>query len=124
MKVSDIAKRMIVTMLVIALICIVVSLIYYRSMDFLPFMFGVLIGTSTSIAKVFLLEWAVDKALTMEKKQAGTYVSVQHLLRLLLSGGVLALGALVPQINLWGVVAGILSYQIALYAVRIKIKKK
>ena len=118
MRLSDLAKRMIFTILIIALTCILGSVIYYRSLDFLPFMFGVLIGSALSIAKVFLVERTVDKVLAMEKKVAGNYVSIQHIMRLLLSGVVLFLGATVPQISLWGVVAGILAFQLAVFNVR------
>ncbi|NLK35677.1 MAG: hypothetical protein GX301_09615 [Gracilibacteraceae bacterium] len=118
MRLSDLAKRMILTILSIALICILGSVIYYRSLAFLPFMFGVLIGSALSIAKVFLVERTVDKVLAMEKKVAGNYVSIQHIMRLLLSGVVLFLGATVPQISLWGVVAGILAFQLAVFNVR------
>ena len=81
MKLSDLTKRMIVSISIIALICIFGSAIYYRSMDFLPFMYGVFIGSLVSIVKVFLLEHAVDKAITMEQKHAGNYVGIQHMLR-------------------------------------------
>ncbi|NLZ96010.1 MAG: hypothetical protein GX921_09340 [Bacteroidales bacterium] len=122
MKLSDLAKRMIITILIIVSVCVLVSVIYYRSLDFLPFLFGAILGTAVSIVKVFLLERAVDKALDMEQKQAGNYVSIQHLLRLLLSGVVLALGAIVPHISLWGVVAGIFAFQIAIYNVKFTVK--
>lgn len=118
MKLSKLAKRMIFTIIVISLLCVLVSVVYYRSLDFLPFLLGVFLGSAVSISKVFLLEHAVDKALTMEEKHAGSYVSIQHILRLLLSGVVLFLGAVVPQISLWGVVAGILSFQLAIYNVK------
>jgi hypothetical protein len=122
MKLSDLTKRMIVSISIIALICIFGSAIYYRSMDFLPFMYGVFIGSLVSIVKVFLLEHAVDKAITMEQKHAGNYVGIQHMLRLLLSGAVLVLGALVPQISLWGVAAGVLTFQLATYSLKFSSK--
>lgn len=118
MKLSDLAKRMIFSIVIIALVCILGSAIYYRSLDSLPFVFGVLIGSAVSIAKVFLLERAVDRALTMEQKHAGYYIGFQHILRLLLSGAVLFLGAIVPQISLWGVTAGILAFQVSAYSVK------
>lgn len=124
MKVSYLAKRMTYTILLITFISVVVSVIFYRSWDFLPFMIGAILGAAVSIFKVFLLERAVDNALSMEKKRAGTYVSLQHLLRLGLSGGALLLGALVPQISLWGVAAGILAFQLAVYNVRSAPKPK
>lgn len=118
MKLTNIAKRMIMTILIIALIGIGVSILYYRSLEFLPFLWGVILGSAASIVKVFLLERAVNQALSMEKKRAGNYVGLQHILRLALSGAVLVIGALVPQINLWGVVVGIIAYQLAIYSIR------
>lgn len=118
MKISNLAKKMIMTILAIATICVIASVIYYHSLKFLPFLFGTILGTSVSIFKVFILERAVNKALTMEQKNAGRYVSLQHLLRLFLSGIVLFLGAVIPQISLWGVAAGILSFQVAVYNVK------
>lgn len=122
MKLSDLAKRMIFTILIIASVCILASAIYYRSLDFLPFFFGVLLGSVISITKVFLLERTVDKVLIMEQKRAKNYVSIQHLLRMLLSGAILVLGAIVPQISLWGVAAGILAFQLAIYSAKFTLK--
>lgn len=118
MKISDLAKQMITTILIISLVCVLISIIYYRSFGFLPFLFGAVLGCVVSIAKVFILERAVDKALNMEQKAAGAYVSLQHLLRLFLSGIVLFIGAVVPQISIWGVAAGILSFQAAVYRIK------
>ena len=118
MKLTNLAKRMILTILMIGIICTLVSIIYYRSLDVLPFFLGILLGSAVSIGKVFLLEKAVDKALTMEQKKAGNYVSIQHLLRFLLTGVVLVLGAILPQISLWGVAAGVLAFQLALYNIK------
>lgn len=115
MKISDLAKKMIIAILVISLLCVLASVIYYRSLDFLPFFLGATLGSASSISKVFLLENTVDKVLTMESKKAKNYVTLQHLLRLLLSGAVLVLGALVPQISLWGVAAGVLAFHPAIY---------
>lgn len=56
-------------------------------------LFGVCLGSGVSVIKVLLLEHTVNKALTLEEK-SGTYTGFQHILRLLLSGVVLFLGAL------------------------------
>lgn len=115
MKLTDLTKRMISTILIIAFICILISALYYRSLKFLPFLSGVLLGSAVSIFKVYLLEHTVNKALTMEKSKAGGYASIQHIIRYLLTGVVLYLGAVVPQISLWGVTAGIFAFQLAAY---------
>jgi len=121
---SDLARRLIITVVAITLLCIIISAIYYRSWAFLPFMLGALLGGAVSILKIFLLERAVDKTLAMEKGRAGNYVTLQYLFRLGLSAAALLLGALVKEVSLWGVVAGALAYQLAIYTVRFKPAKK
>lgn len=122
MKISDLAKKMIITILAIALLSILGSLFFYRSLAFIPFLFGVVLGSASSISKVFLLESTVDKAIKMEVRKAKNYVSVQHILRLLLSGAVLVIGALLPQISLWGVAAGVLAFHPAIYIAKFLLK--
>jgi hypothetical protein len=60
----------------------------------------------------------VLKAVDMETKRGGNYMRIQYLLRFLLTGGVLALGALTPVFSLWGVAAGIFTLPIATHLVR------
>lgn len=119
MKLSDMGRRMINNILIIAFVCILISVLYYRSMKFLPFLFGVLLGSSLSILKVFLLEHTVNKALTMEKSKAGGYAGIQHIFRFFLIGFVLYLGAVVPRISLWGVAAGVFAFQLAAYKINL-----
>lgn len=123
MKISDLAKRVIIAVLIMALIAVVISVIYYRSLAFLPFLYGVLLGTAASVLRILLLERAIEKALTMDKKKVGTYISLQHLLRLGIAAAALVIGALVPWINLWGAVTGVLIYQAALYIARVRTGK-
>ncbi|MDD2269056.1 MAG: ATP synthase subunit I [Eubacteriales bacterium] len=122
MKISPFAKRMIISILIIALASVLISIIYYRSLDFLPFLYGVVLGSAVSIAKIFLLEHTVNKAIDLEKHKASSYVTVQYILRLVVTGVVLYLGAVVPQINLLGVVIGILAFQAAVYITKLKQK--
>lgn len=124
MKVSPLAKRMIITIVGISALFVVASFIYYRSLAFLPFLLGALLGTSVSIWKVFVLERAVDRALGMDKKKAGNYVSLQQLFRLFVTGVVLFTGAVVPQVSLWGVAAGIIAFQLALYLEQLIYRRK
>ena len=122
MRLSDLAKRMVFTVLPIALICVLVSAIYYRSLKFLPFALGVLIGSAVSIAKVFLLERGIDKALTMDQKRAVSYLGLNHISRQLVTGAALFLGAVVPQISMWGVAAGVLAFQAATFNIKFTLK--
>lgn len=124
MKVSPLAKRMIITIVGISALFVVASFVYYRSLAFLPFLLGALLGTGVSIWKVFVLERAVDRALGMDKKKAGNYVSLQQLFRLFVTGVVLFIGAVVPQVSLWGVAAGIIAFQLALYLEQLIYRRK
>ena len=123
MKLSEVAKRMILAILVIGLLCIAGSIIYYRSLGFLPFLFGVLLGIAVSILKVFLLERVVQKISSLDKQQAKNHVIAQQMGSLALTAVVLVIGALVSQISLWGAAAGILAFHPAIYIANYKIGK-
>lgn len=123
MKISELAKRMTVTIVGIAILFVIVSALYYRSLASLPFLLGTVLGTAVSIWKVFVLERTVDRALAMDEKKAGNFVGLQQMLRLFVTGAVLFLGAVVPQISLWGVAAGMIAFQVALYIEQLIYKK-
>ncbi len=118
MKLTPLAKKMIIIICVLMLVFIAASIIYYRSLACLPFIYGCLLGSALSSYKVILLDKAVDKALGLEQKTADNYVKLQHLLRFFLSAAVLVAAALVPEISLWGAVAGVFSFQLSLYVLR------
>lgn len=122
MEMSGIKKKMTITICILFIVFSLASVIYYRSLDCLPFIIGALLGCAVSIAKVILLARAVDKSLEKDTKTAGNYVRLQHFLRLLLTGAVLLLAALVPGINLWGAAAGVLSFQVAIYLLKFTYK--
>lgn len=110
---------MLLLMCILILAALVVSILYYRSLGFLPFAYGLLIGGGVSVLKVLLLERAIDKALQKEQKAAGAYIQLQQLLRLFLTGGALLLSALVPEISLLGAAVGVFTYPIAIYGTRL-----
>lgn len=122
MKLSDIAKRMVKVVIVIALLCVIASIIYHRSLEFLPFLFGIILGSAVSIVKISLIDRTVDKALDMEKNKSSKYLALQNTLRLLLSGVVLVIGAIVPQVSIWGVAAGIFAFPLATYTENFRTK--
>jgi len=115
MRLSDIAKRITKIMGVLLLVLIAASALYYRSFAFLPFALGALLGVGVSIAKVWLLDRAVDRVMRMDKKNAGGYVYLQYLLRFLLTGLALLLAVLVPFLSIWGMAAGVCTLQIATF---------
>ncbi|NLV86097.1 MAG: hypothetical protein GX025_02590 [Clostridiales bacterium] len=119
MKPTQLAKKMILIICVLMLIFMAASAIYYRSLACLPFIYGCLLGGALSSYKVILLDKTVDKALGLEQSTADNYVKLQHLLRFFLSAAVLVAAALVPAISLWGAVAGVFSFQLSLYVLRL-----
>ena len=123
MKMYEITKKMIVAIGVLSLLIIGGGVIYYRSVDCLPFIVVTLLGSGVSVLKVKLLADGVDKSLKMEAKAAANYIRLQHFLRLLLVGVVLLLAALVPWISLWGAAAGVFTFQISLYFLKFSMKK-
>jgi len=117
-RLSDIAKRMMAVMGVMLLLLVAGSAVYYRSLDFLPFALGALLGVLLNIVKVILLDRTVSKVLDNEKMNAGNYVRFQHFFRFFLTGLVFLLAAFVPFINIFGTAAGVLTLQAALFFAR------
>lgn len=109
---------MMLTILIVTGLGIVASIIYYRSWEFLPFLYGAIIGGTVSLIKVYLLERTVNKVMTMEGQQATNYATLQNLLRLGLTALGLLAGALIPGVNLWGAILGVIAYQPAVYSIR------
>jgi hypothetical protein len=119
-KLSELAKQTIAAILVIAFTFLLGSLLYYRSLDFIPYMIGLVLGSVVSVVKVMLVERAVEKALRMDQQRVGGYVGGQYLLRMLLTAVVLIIGALVSWISLWGVAAGVIAFQLGIYLVQLR----
>lgn len=120
-KASDITIRMIRIIAITALVFAVLGAAFcvYRSLSPFPFILGTLLGAALTAVKLVMLERAIEKAVLMdEEKTAGNYIRLQYLFRLLLTGILLVLGALVPFISLWGVAAGLITLQIALFGVK------
>lgn len=122
MGLENISKRAILTICVSTALLAAGAAIYYRSLSCLPFILGLLLGAAVSAGKVFLLKRTVDQSLNKEEKAASSYVRLQHLLRLAMTGAALLIAALVPAISLWGAAAGVLTYQLGIYLVKFTAK--
>ena len=118
MKLSDIAKRMIWIIGISFIVLVAGGIIYYRSTKCLPFILGAFLGTSLNVFKIIMIERTVKKATGMEKEQVKNYVTIQHFLRFLLTGVILFLSAILQFINLWGAVAGVLSFHVAAFSMK------
>ena len=118
MKLTDTAKRMMLVFCIslpILIICGILYYLYNRSFTLLHFIYGAFLGTVTNIIRTIMLDRTVQRILTFGPEKASNYVRIQYLLRFLITGLALILAALVPFINLWATVIGILVYQIAIY---------
>ena len=128
MKLSAPAQKMIWVLLASLPLLTGGAAVFYRSWAFLPFAGGALLGAALGIAKVVLLDRAVKKIAAMDAARAGNYARAQSFLRFLLTALVLAVPAFANRWGLpigvfWGAAAGVLVYQLAVYSMRLFIKK-
>ena len=118
-KLSLAARKMILVLCVSALVIIAGGAIYYRSLEALAFALGVALSTALNFFKVSMLERNVKKILIMDDAGAGTnYIRLQYLMRYALTAVVLVAAALIPFINIWGAILGVLMMQVAVIAIR------
>jgi len=128
MKLSGPAKNMIWVLLASLPLLTGGAIIFYRSWAFLPFAGGALLGTALNVAKVILLDRTVKKLAGMEAANAGNFARGASLLRFLLTALVLAVPAFANRWGLpigvfWGAAACVLTYQLAVYSMRLFMKK-
>lgn len=122
MKISELAKKMVLIIFIGSIISIIGGVIYYRSFGCLPFLFGVIIGGGASIIKVFMLERTVNRAVDMDGKTVGNFVRFQQLSRTFLTIIALVITAVIPGISLWGGAVGILLYPLSAYLLKFFVK--
>ena len=117
------AKRMVALIIMQCLLIIFVSMLYFQMAEFLQFAYGVLLGCALNCVKVYMLERAVQRVAQMTEG-GHAYGWWQFILRFVLTGGVLVFAALSPHVNLWGTVAGVLTFQTSLYMLRVSIARE
>lgn len=120
MKLSKEARTMTKIIVIIVLVAGLISLLYYRSKEALPFIWGLLVGGLASLLRLFILEKTVNSFISGSTTKASR-AQVSHLARLLIAFVALLIGAIVDGISLWGAVIGIFSYQVGTYVVRFQI---
>ena len=119
MKLSLPSKKMILFICLTALVMIVGGVIFYRSLQAFNFALGVILSSLLNVFKLFLLERTARKTLDMTDPKAGkAYISLQYILRYVLSAAILLVAAVVPFINVMGAVFGIFTLQISVLIVR------
>jgi len=97
----------------------------YRFEGPIPFGVGLLLGCALSAAKVVLLERSLNRAVDLGADKAKNYARFQMVLRYGLTI-VVVLGAVFfrQAVGLFGIIAGLLSLQLASYIASIALRKK
>jgi len=82
------------------------------------FVAGLVLGAILSVARLLLLEQAINKSLSMQSAYAGVYAVLQISLRNFLTTGLLACTLFISFISIWGVLAGMLLLKSSAFSLR------
>ena len=110
---SDTCKKLSTVIAVLGLIALVVGLFFAGNKIY--WIVGIVLGTIASLIKVYMLERTLDKAVDMDPKNANNYTRANYTMRLVVSVVIVVLACLVEQINVVGVLIGLLLVQPAAY---------
>ena len=124
-NISDTSKKIIINMIIIFFVAL--TAIFFIKFIW-SYIIGLFIGTFISIARLILLDRAINKSLDMPKETAQKYIYAQYMLRYILTGLVLFLVITNKNINknisAVGFIIGLLSLQIATYMTGFNKNKK
>ncbi len=114
MKLSQTNVKLILVVLALGLFASGISLVFYKNISFCG---GVAFGALFTILKLILTEKSIDHSMKLDEKGADVYMKAQYAVRYFITGGALIASALIPQVNLYGAIIGILLAQPAAYIV-------
>ena len=100
----------------VAVLCLVTFIIGCFFTDPLSWGLGVLVGFAFTVIRLIWLDQTVRVAVTKDEKNAARYARWQYVLRYIVSIGVLAAAALIPQINLYSTMIAMFTLKIATFA--------
>lgn len=103
---SDTCKKLSTVIAVLGLIALVVGLFFASNKIY--WIVGIVLGTVASLGKVYMLERTLDKAVDMDPKNANNYTRANYTMRLVVSVVIVVLACIVEQINVVGVLIGLL----------------
>ena len=106
-------KKLSTVIAVLGLIALVVGLFFAGNKIY--WIVGIVLGTVASLIKVYMLERTLDKAVDMDPKNANNYTRANYTMRLVVSVVIVVLACIVEQINVVGVLIGLLLVQPAAY---------
>ena len=114
------ASKMVQVILVLSVLIAAAGAVFFRSVEAVPFAAGVAMAAAVNITKVILLKKSVESALSKDAVTAKYHLQSTYFLRLLLTASVLIGAALLPDsiVNLFGVIFGIFTLNIASYSMR------
>lgn len=108
-KMSYTCKKLSTVIAVLGLIALVVGLFFASNKIY--WIVGIVLGTVASLGKVYMLERTLDKAVDMDPKNANNYTRANYTMRLVVSVVIVVLACIVEQINVVGVLIGLLLVQ-------------
>ena len=118
---SDTCKKLSTVIAVLGLIALVVGLFFAGNKIY--WIVGIVLGTVASLIKVYMLERTLDKAVDMDPKNANNYTRANYTMRLVVSVVIVVLACIVEQINVVGVLIGLLLVQPVSLILLLPIKK-
>ena len=134
MKLSSFSKKMIISLIVAGILITIGGAVYFLFATRVNgefyyaqtlrrtagFGLGVAVGIIANIMKLYMLERSVHKIRNSENAgHAKTTAQLQHLLRFGLTAACLAFAALVPFVDFFGAIFGVLSAPVILYVISI-----
>ncbi len=114
MKLSQTNTKLILIVLAFGLLASGISLVFYKNIGFCG---GVAFGVLFTILKLIITEKSIEHSMKLDQKGADGYMKAQYAVRYFLTGGALIAAALIPQVNLYGAILGLLLAQPAAYVV-------
>ncbi|WP_170829428.1 ATP synthase subunit I [Acidaminobacter hydrogenoformans] len=100
--------------LMLAAVFAVIFLIFFRG-GVLPYLLGLLFGTALGILNFRQLGVTIEKAVAMSPSKAQTYATVHYFIRFSLVAAALLVSILSEQIQVLGMVAGLMTVKLIIY---------
>ncbi len=109
------AKKVVITLLIIDVLCIVISLIT-KTFN-LTVIGGIILGFVFTMLNFFLLGTIVEKAIFKSPRAAKRYMQLNYFTRYILTGTIMAIGFISPYINPWCVVISIFAPKLTYFSI-------
>jgi len=115
--VDSFVSKMMKAVICISVLMIISGAAFFRSSLAVGFALGIGISMALNLVKILWLKRCVNRAVNMETAAAGAYISINYVLRYVLTGLVLVAAHFLPVVDMFGAAIGLLSMPFANYAV-------